>query len=102
MEACGSLEEEAQDHHVVNCALLAGLVGQHRHEGKQQAHQAVLQDEGAYGDLPMSHVGGAAVFQALDNNGSGRHGHLHANPPYDLHPSKRHPCIGSSIHVSTC
>lgn len=66
----GLLEQEAQDQHVVD-GTLAGLVRQDGHEGKQQAHQAVLQYEGANGDLPMGHVGGAAVLQTLDHYGSG-------------------------------
>ena len=62
------LEKQAQDHHVVNTTLAVGVVSQHRHEGKQQAHKAILQDERADGDLPVCHVTRSAVLQTLDNN----------------------------------
>jgi len=57
-----SLEEQAQNHHVVNTTLAVGIVSQHGHEGKQQAHKAILQDERADGDLPVCHVTGTAVL----------------------------------------
>ena len=56
------LKKQAQNYHVVNTPLAVGIVSQHGHEGKQQAHKAILQDERADGDLPMSHVTGSAVF----------------------------------------
>ncbi len=57
-----SLEKQAQNHHVVNTTLAVGIVSQHGHEGKQQAHKAILQDERADGDLPVCHVTGTAVL----------------------------------------
>ncbi len=48
---------------------------QHLTTAIQSCH---LQDEGAYGDLAMRHVGGAGVSQALDHNRGGGHGDLQA------------------------
>lgn len=57
-----SLEQKTQHHHVVYAAFAVGVVREHRHEGEEQAHEAVLQDEGADGDLAVGHVAGLTVL----------------------------------------
>ena len=43
VQCCGDLlDQKPDDHHAVNGPFLAGVVSKDRHEGKQQAHQAIL------------------------------------------------------------